>query len=66
MPAAVLTTETVLESVDVFPALSKTADDGPSPPAHSVSLVIPPAVDDVDLCLLRDHEEHALGHTQEV
>jgi hypothetical protein len=29
----------VLESVDACPALPKTADDGPSPPAHSVPVV---------------------------
>jgi hypothetical protein len=50
--ALVLTTETVLESVDSCPALPKTTDDGPSPPAHSVPLVIPPAaVDDVEVCV---------------
>jgi hypothetical protein len=48
---AVLTTETVLESVDDWPALTKTADDGPSPTAHSVPLVIPAAVDDVEVCV---------------
>jgi hypothetical protein len=51
VPTAVLTTETVLESVDSCPALSKTADDGPPPPGHSVPLVISVSVDDVEVCV---------------
>ena len=73
VPTTVFTEEDVLLSVDTYPELTKTVDESTMTVRPHQDTVFPSHLIRVydhrwrrGLCLLRDHEEHGLGHTQEV